>query len=60
MVIPSPKRDEEIFEYIENTFNQPGNIPVSNDIVKELLNIAKKWRSKAIMRENKIKELDKH
>ena len=60
MTIPSPKRDEEVFEYIETAFKRAGNIPVSNDIVKELLDIAKKWRSKAIMRENRIKELDKH
>ena len=60
MTTPSPKRDEEVFEQIETTLKRPGNIPISNDIVKELLDIAKKWRSKAIMRENRIKELNKH
>ncbi len=47
----SPKRDEEVFELAEELGN-------SLSLVSELLVIAKKWRSKAQMRETAIKEIE--
>ena len=47
----SPERDKEIFEIIERAYAE-------DETVMELLSIAKKWRSKALMRETKIKELE--
>jgi len=46
----SPKRDKEIFEIVERAYTE-------DETVMELLGIAKKWRSKALMRETRIEEI---
>jgi hypothetical protein len=45
-----PGRDEEVFEIVERVYAE-------DETVMELLGIAKKWRSKALMREARIKEV---
>ena len=46
-----PGRDETVFTVIQQHYGDDATI-------MELLGIAKKWRSKALMRESKIKELE--
>ncbi len=48
----SSDRDEEVFRLIEEKLSG------SFLLVKELLVIAKKWRSKALMRSERITELE--
>ncbi len=51
----SPERDEEVFELA----NRVAELYMDNkDLVAELMSIAKKWRAKANMREQRIKELE--
>lgn len=56
----SPERDEELFAFADrverDTPIEEGFNPV--DVTKELAGIAKKWRAKAMMREQRIKELE--
>ena len=50
----SPKRDEEVFKLIKEIYGpESAN---EGSLVFELMAIAKKWRSKAVMREERIKE----
>jgi len=48
----SSDRDEEVFRLTEEKLSDPFLL------VKELLAIAKKWRSKALMRSERITELE--
>ena len=53
----SPKRDKKVFKLIQERDEQSD--PYMRDfLVLELLAIAKKWRAKALMREQVIKESD--
>jgi len=47
----SPERDEEVFKLAEE-------LAKSFTLVAELLAIARKWRSKALMREERIEQLE--
>jgi len=47
----SPERDEEVFKLAEE-------LAKSFTLVAELLAITRKWRSKALMREERIEQLE--
>jgi len=47
----SPERDEEVFKLAEE-------LAKSFTLVAELLAIVRKWRSKALMREKRIEQLE--
>ena len=51
----SPERDDEVFHQVAMQLDARG---VTTDLTRELLAIAKKWRSKATMRANRIEQLE--
>ena len=51
----SAERDEEVFHLISMHL-EAKKIPV--DLTRELMDIAKKWRSKATMRATRIEDLE--
>ena len=51
----SAERDEEVF-HMTSIHLEARNIPL--DLARELMDIAKKWRSKATMRASRIEELE--